>query len=328
MRRRRPERGFGFSLVELLVSLALMMVLGGSMASVIVIAMRSIDQTKGPSAGAALASEALATVSQDLSLAIGFRERSPEGEIPVVLDFTVPDRDGDRLDENVRYEWSGNPGDALMRTYNGVGPVEFAADVHELSLTYLTRFRKGAVPPVPPPVESETVTHARLDPGGTGTVDFGSVNVHAVYFKPSLPLNTLSWKITRVDVCIARRTTQSTGNAIIQIRNVDNGKKPTGAAVDTATIDLTKLSTGLTDVSLDFAGAGGLSPQAGMAFTIAGSQSSNHGVLLLKGGISTGSNIQYMTSASSGGSWSSPGTDKGTRFTVYGTYTTQGPPVW
>lgn len=322
-----PARG-AFTLVELVLAMSMMGILGGALVSVIVIATRAIDNSKGPAMRAVAAGDAMQEIAQDVGLATSFTQRTAAGVTPAVLEFSVPDRDGDSIPEVIRYEWSGTPGAPLLRTYNGGPATTVATDVRQFSLSYLTRFRKAATPPIPPPQESAEVVHSTFDPTGTSTVGVSSATQYAEYFKPTLPTNTLSWKITRIEVTLARKSGAASGNAVVQIKNVDGAKKPTGAALDTSAVDVNTVSTSLTVVSFPFSAASGLDPAKAYCFAASGSVSSIYTNLQYKGGVDTGANIMQSMTTNSGGSWSTPTSTKALGFTVYGTYTTQGPPTW
>lgn len=70
-------------------------------------------------------------IASDLRLARTFTERSA-----TAVAFTVPDRDGDGLDEALRYEWTGIAGDPVTLTYNGSDHLVVAPSVQEFALAY------------------------------------------------------------------------------------------------------------------------------------------------------------------------------------------------
>lgn len=129
----RCRRG-AFSLVEMVVSLAIVAVLVGSMTSVLVLSLRAIDDRINPAGKTVHAADAADQILTDLSVALAFTERTA-----LAVTFTVPDRTGDGQPETVRYAWSGVAGTPLLREFNGVKEPEFAADIRQFSLSYLVQ---------------------------------------------------------------------------------------------------------------------------------------------------------------------------------------------
>lgn len=123
----------GFSLVELVLAAALMAVLLGSMVSVFMVTLCAVPGTSGAAPSISAAAGALTQVAEELRTATSFSLRT--GNIVV---FTVPDRNGDGVEDTVRYAWSGAPGGPLIRTGRGGVTTTIATNVHAFSLTYTT----------------------------------------------------------------------------------------------------------------------------------------------------------------------------------------------
>jgi hypothetical protein len=128
------SRRHALTLVEAVVSLAVMAVLAGGMASAVVLATRTIDAEETPAAQASLAADVAGQISEDVQFALNFSERTNHAAT-----FSVPDRDNDGAPEKIRYAWSGTSGDPLTKSYNGSTPVAIAKNVQHFSLNYLLR---------------------------------------------------------------------------------------------------------------------------------------------------------------------------------------------
>ncbi len=135
----------GYTLAELLVASVSASLLLVGMSSSLYIASISLDPGANSPRQKTKAAEVLTDIMIDLKLALSFRERTA-----TAVTFTVPDRDGDRLPETIRYAWSGTAGDPLTYQYNGSSAVNVAENVQQLQFTALTRFMAA---PVPPPTE-------------------------------------------------------------------------------------------------------------------------------------------------------------------------------
>lgn len=128
-----PARG-GWTLLELLLAIAILSVLMGAMGSAVFIVTRSIDDG---SSNATIINDTATVVDQiaaDLKMAISFNEAD---RTPTSVQFTVPDRDDDGSPETIRYAWSGLSGDPVTREYNGSAPVAVIDHAESFDLDYL-----------------------------------------------------------------------------------------------------------------------------------------------------------------------------------------------
>ena len=126
-----PPGSRGFTLVELVLSLAIMSILMTGLASAIIIASHALPSDDSPSHVVVKASEVADQIAEELRSALWIRERTATS-----VEFAVPDRDANGTAERVRYAWSGTAGDALTRQYNGGTVVEISESVQEFDLGY------------------------------------------------------------------------------------------------------------------------------------------------------------------------------------------------
>lgn len=126
------SRRAGVTLLEVVISVAVMSVLMGGIASAIVLATYALPSKESVSGATIAAYQAASELVDDLHCALSFTQRTA-----TTVEFTVADRTGDAIVETIRYEWSGTPGDPLTRTYNG-SSIEVATNVHDLLLSYST----------------------------------------------------------------------------------------------------------------------------------------------------------------------------------------------
>lgn len=126
----RRRRGRGFTLVELVLTCAVLSILLLGLSAAMLVAIRAVESAAaGPAARTLQASDILSQLAADLSVAQGFTERTD-----TAVTFTVPDRDGVNGAETIRYALSNG---TLTRTYNGTS-VTVATGVQHFRLTYLT----------------------------------------------------------------------------------------------------------------------------------------------------------------------------------------------
>ncbi len=136
MRNAGNARRGAYTLVELVVSMSVATILMGGLASTIVLASHAMPGGQTTSRSTIDGYYAAEQIAGELLCAQSFTVRTA-----TAVEFTVADRNADDTPETVRYEWSGTPGDALMRNYNGSGLVDVLPDVYEFNLTYGIRTR-------------------------------------------------------------------------------------------------------------------------------------------------------------------------------------------
>lgn|GEM_PF-1931470 len=131
---RAPGRRGGFTLLEMVTSMALMVIVLGGMTSAVVVASRAIDDGTDPGVLTAEAAGVLTEISAEINFARQFDELTVSS-----VAFRVPDRDGDGRPEKIRYAWSQVAGEPLTREYNGGPAVNIVDKVNRFALTSLVR---------------------------------------------------------------------------------------------------------------------------------------------------------------------------------------------
>ncbi len=121
----------GFTLAELVVSMSIMTILVGGMASVVLLAGHAIPDEEDLSTQAAEAVAAVDRITADLALATALSATAGS------VKLSVPDRGhGDAGPEMIQYTWSGTPGDPLAYSYNESDAITVCEDVRYFSLEY------------------------------------------------------------------------------------------------------------------------------------------------------------------------------------------------
>jgi prepilin-type N-terminal cleavage/methylation domain-containing protein len=128
---RIQRRRRAFTLVELVLSMAVMTVLLGGLASAMILASRAVPDRKSTLAAAMDGSYAADQLAAELFVAKSFSVRSA-----TAVKFTLDDRNADGVDDTIRYEWSGTAGAPLTRKYNLAATVTVLSDVNEFVLGY------------------------------------------------------------------------------------------------------------------------------------------------------------------------------------------------
>jgi len=127
---RRSSEG-GLTLVEMVLAIAIIAILMASVGSAILIATRGLPDADGPCAWSVDAALVADQFVAELYSAMSIIHCSP-----TMIEFTV-ERSG--VTHTICYQWSGTPGDPLVRQYDGGAAVDVLAGVQEFALTYHTQ---------------------------------------------------------------------------------------------------------------------------------------------------------------------------------------------
>jgi len=316
-RDRRPNRGrpSAFTLVEMVVALTMASILLAACGSIILLATRALGTGKGGTSAdqAALARAAAERLAADLKMATSFSVRTS-----TAATFTVPDRNGDTLPEVIAYAWAG-PGSPLTYQCNGQpSPAAVIADnVRNFNMDAILR----TVAP-PPSVEGPEQLLVSRDWAIAGDIKSFGVKTGtwpAESFKPSLPVNAVSWKITRIKLKLKKWAPN--GMLTIRVTNTDAGGKPTGSALDSATFDPASLTSAWTWVEVAFSNLSGIDPRAALAVVVTGNKNSTAYVAYDEKATNTA--MSWCTTNNSGGSWTVPVSNRAMEIYVYGKVTVQ-----
>ena len=131
--RTRPSRRRGFTLVEVMVSMGVVAVILGAIASLMRLATAQFSATTNGASNLTKATSTLQQITTEVAVAKTVTERTA-----TAITFTVPDRNADGQDETIRYSWTGTAGGALTRTYNGASTT-VADNVYYFNATYFLK---------------------------------------------------------------------------------------------------------------------------------------------------------------------------------------------
>lgn len=129
----RPSRRAAFTLVEVMISMGVVTVILGALASVMRLASTQLNAATGGISNVNKATTLLQQITTEVAMAKTVTERTA-----TAITFTVPDRNGDGQDETIRYSWTGSAGGALTRTYNGADAT-VADNVHYFNASYFLK---------------------------------------------------------------------------------------------------------------------------------------------------------------------------------------------
>lgn len=309
----RPTAGRrGFSLVELVMALAITSILLFAMGSALTMTLGAADLGKDSPQRAADAQRVLAQMQSDMTTATAWTEISPG-----VIAFLSPDRDSDGAAESISYTWSGKPGDSLKRTFNGV-ETPVLADVRAMNLSLITR-RIPETYETPP---GELI--ACNSPAGAST-SFRSPdpsNMIAQYFRPTLPTGAVSWSISSISLSLSSDAAVDS-NLRISIRRASANRQPTTTSLGLVLLAESSMPTSYGWVTVPIGPITGLGPTEGVCIVLQGGRSGSTSgkIQYVSGSSQQPYNSHMMTSADGGTSWTTPSDSQDLRFSVRGTVT-------
>lgn len=355
-----PRRRSAFTLAEMLVSSVIMAILMLGIASSLKFASVAAEDAGTSSASNATAVDVLDRLTTDIKEATSFTVHNSKR-----LAFYVPDRNADGLPEKLDYNWSGMAGAPLLFVLNDGTAVTLASNVTNLDFHFMLRNVRpplGACCLTNGSCIDDTQTNCTANAGalysGDGTacattsclqespvLTLFSYDTTATptkfaqtltkwpgqYFKPTLPANTVSWKITSVRVKVDLDNSP-TRPYFVGVFAVDANNKPKGSALASKTLNSSALPSNgnLVWVTATFATPlSGLDSAKAYAVVVSqntGTSSTSDIEVAYHGSAPSNSSRGWTTTTNSGGSWAAPSNTKAMLFYVDGTYTTMGPP--
>ncbi len=313
----RPPERTGFTLLETVLTMAVTSVLLLAMGSAMLMVSRVLPDAQSPAAASVAGAAAVEQIATDLQYAISISSRSTS-----VVEFTVADRNGDSRAEVVRYEWSGTAGAPLTRRENGGTALDVLADVRDFSLSYDLETISKEIPQGNESAETLLIGYSNSTAGDGYTIK--DTQWYSEYFRPTLPANTLSWKVTRVRFA-ARQSGTIGGQTGVQLRTPTAGGLPSAILLEEKTILESSLLPWYTTQEFTYTQASNLSPQQGLCLVWSCAAANEPAQLLGQNGGVTASNIGLAKSTDRSVSWSSLA-GQALLFAIYGTATTAGTP--
>lgn len=188
---RRTTQRAGFTLLELTMSLAILALLLGAVASMMSLSARAIPKETDSDQKVSTLRQRLGDVCNDLSLA-----KSISAVTPTSITLVVPDRDNDGSDETIEYRWSGSTGDAFARTDASASDVAMISGVDSLSITLTQESRQRTITSGTTDRSEKLLCAYTGDSSGATTID--STTRIGLCIVPNLSSDVTDWQLTRL----------------------------------------------------------------------------------------------------------------------------------
>jgi len=309
---RQFARG-GFTLVEVVVSVSVASILFVAIGSIIVLTARAFPAGEHGATGSATVADVLGLLASDAAYAIGISEAEPDA-----VEFSVPDRDGDALPETIRYEWAGDAGDPLERTYNGA-TAKLLDSIDGFSLRYGVRTVTVSFPTSPVTgSESAMVEYSASssDRVVSQSEQFGQ------YFLPSLAADATAWTLTKFRIQLKQYNIVQSSSTI-ELRLADANGLPTGTVLASFTVAESSLPTTLQWREFTPSPPVKFKPSQGVCIVIRASSATYPAEVGYTSSRAAASGELGLYSNTAGVTWSASST-WGMNYTIYGTVTTTG----
>ena len=305
------------TLLEVALATAVTSLILLGLGSAMLFAGRALPEARSPTTQTTVGAEAVESMVAELRYAVAIQQRSER-----MIQFTVADRGGDATPEVIRYEWSGTAGAPLTRQYNGGASAEVLAHVQDLGLTYELQTISTQIPQTNESAETLLI-------GYDSAQDYADycireAELYSEYFRPVLPADAVSWKVTRVRF-YAKQFGATAGETRVRLCAATTGGKPSGIVLEEKTFLESLLPTDYLVQEATYTQVSGLSPQQGLCLVFCW-QSDAHACKLLGQNQNVApTNIALLQSTDKAVSWTSLPAQS-LLFWVYGTVTTAGTP--
>ncbi len=312
---RCTDRLRGLTLLEMAISLAVTGLIVLGLGSTMVVASKAMPT--GPAHSTLLGTHAIEQLSAELAYATAINSRSARS-----VEFTVADRNSDAVPETIRYEWSGAAGSPLTRRYNGGTAVSLLDAVQTFGLTYHLDTTSTQTAQSTEGAESLLRSFQAVDVSHDYVITSGGW--YGQYFKPILPADTVSWKVTRVEF-YAKASGYYGGSSRIQLQSATAGHVPSGVVLEETIMDEYYLWDFYLKQSFSF-DVSGLSPDQGLCLVFRHEEGQES--CRIQGDESIGSaasDSSLVLSTDRGASWSTYSSES-LRYAAYGTVTSPGQP--
>jgi len=212
----QPPRGF--TLVELMLAVSLSVLVLAATVSAIMLASKALPDNQSPAQQLLNSSRVLDGIEDELRYAAALLTRQAQ-----CCRFIVQDRTGDGQKDDICYAWSGQPGSPLTRSLNGGGPRVVLESVQSLEFVYWeTPIDQEDLPGE---TGTETLLASYESTGDLKDFPIKDSQYASQYFRPSLPGDALSWRVTRVKVR-AKTGGAAEGVTRVQLRSASLGGLP------------------------------------------------------------------------------------------------------
>ena len=317
----RKQTRSGMTILELIVSIPTATVLIGAMAMCVTVMMRARSQDDILFERTYNLSKALNQIASDLKLATSHVSSSASH-----VEFVVPDRNGDGLPEQMRYEWGGTTGvnaNTILWKYNTSPLSILFEDVGQFSLQMN---HSVAATAVPNHLRSEVAVLKSLDAYPNGVFReqvINSGNHIGQYFIPDVPGTGNRWDLGAIRIMAKAADFNTDGVLQIRVMRGDTlTLQPTATVLADIKIEEWRLGSSYQWLDLPLAPIAWQAQGIPLCVTIGYASGTGDvaKIQFLENGTGMPSNANLLTSNNGGLSWVASNSSRGMRFYAFGFY--------
>lgn len=299
----------GFTLIEMIVSLAVISVLLVGMSSAIVLASKALPHATNPAGATVDSARALHNLRDELRAATELLNRNATS-----VTLHLPDRDADGRPEVITYAWGGSAGDPLTRTANGGTAATVLDSVQSLAFGYVYGTQDT---PFPGPMSESnellfsSFDHTEVSDPMDNNLQYN--NPLAIQITPNLPAGVDQYTVTRV-LLYGRADGHANSDYSVQVRPM-NGDEPADTVTELVMKQESDLTASYNWVETAFSNAGPFDNGSDFAIVLEHESENSAGQYYYDN--TAISNL--IRSSDGGATWTYSDSDRLPHF-VYGTY--------
>jgi len=317
----RIQRRRGLSAIEMMVALPTATVLIGAMSMCVTVMMRAKSQDDNLFRGSYDLSAAATQIASDIQSATSFVSSSTTH-----MEFVVPDRDGDRLPEQIRYEWGGTSGtnaNKILWKYNQ-NPIAIRFD--DVGAFSLESSNVLASSSTPNHLRSEVAIVKSSDAFVNGIFCEQVINAsNAVgqYFIPDIPSTSGRWDFGAISIMVSAADTNLDGVLRVRVTRADSTTRlPVSPILAEVNIEEWRLGNSYQWLAIPLGSINWQAPGSPLCITLtyAGGTGEVARVQFVENGLGMPSDANLVSSSDGGTSWTASSNTRDLRFYAYGFY--------
>ncbi len=314
------RRRTGVSLLELMATLPTATILIGAMASCITIMMRAKSQDDTLFRSTYDLSNAATQMASDIESAVAHVSSSTTH-----VEFVVPDRNGDGLPEQMRYEWGGATGgnaNKILWKYNQEPIAVLFDDVAAFNLQTNT----VSVPAtVPNHLRSDVAVLKSINAFPSGVFREQAINASnhiGQYFIPDLTGSGIKWDLGSIRIMVRAADANTDGILCIRVMKSDATRLPIAPILAEVKIAEWRLGTSYQWLDIPISPISWQTQSTPLCITLGygGGTGDVASVQFLENGTGMPANANLVTSSNGGTTWTASAGTQGLRFYAFGLY--------
>ncbi len=314
------QRRLGITLMELMVTLPSATILVGAMAMCITITMRAKTQDDNLFRSTYDLANATTQIASDLESAVAQVSSSTTH-----IEFVVPDRNGDGLPEQMRYEWGGTIGanaNKVLWKYNQEPLAVLFNDVGAFSLQTNT---SSAPSTVANHLLSETAILKSINAFPGGAFREQVINANSAigqYFVADVPGPGIKWDLGSIRIMVRAADSNLDGVLCVRVMRSDATRLPIAPILAEVKIAESRLGTGYQWLDVPIAPISWQAQGVPLCITVSygGGTGDVATIQYFENGTGMPANASLVTSTDGGTTWIASNGVRGLRFYAYGFY--------